>query len=106
MTATRAHDSGNGFGGESPGNIGSMAIQVEASRSCERRDAPTSGDASAPAAIVAAWVQSAERQLWQAREELKAARRRVVQMEDVVASWEGFAAALTQTRDPASSNPR
>lgn len=81
-----------------------MAIQAEASRSCERRDALTSGGSSAPAAIVATWVQAAERQLLEAREDLKAARRRVVQMEDVVASWEGFAAALAQHRDVARSD--
>jgi len=83
-----------------------MAIQAEAGRSCERRDALTSGGSSAPAAIVATWVQAAERQLLEAREELKAARRRVVQMEDVVTSWEGFAAALAQPRHAAGSNAR
>ena len=83
-----------------------MAIQAEASRRCERRDALTSGGPSAPAAIVATWVQAAERQLLEAREELKAARRRVVQMEDVVTSWEGFAAALAHNRDAAGSNAR
>ena len=81
-----------------------MAIQAQSSRSCERRDVLTSGGSSAPAAIVATWVQAAERQLLEAREELKAARRRVVQMEDVVTSWESFAAALTHDRDPAGAN--
>ena len=81
-----------------------MAIQMERTRSSERRDAPTSGGPVAPAAIVATWVQAAERQLLEAREELKAARRWVVQMEDVVTSWEGFAAALAEHRDPAGSN--
>ncbi|MEO6469477.1 MAG: hypothetical protein ABIP21_10290 [Acidimicrobiia bacterium] len=83
-----------------------MAIHAELSRKAERRDALTSGDSSAPAAIVASWVRAAERQLLEAREELKAARRRVVQMEDVVTSWEGFAAALAQHRDAAGSNAR
>ena len=83
-----------------------MAIQAQSSRSCERRDALISGGSSAPAAIVATWVQAAERQLLEAREALKAARRRVVQMEDVVTSWESFAAALTHDRDPAAANAR
>ena len=83
-----------------------MAIQAEAGRSCERRGALSAGGSSAPAAIVATWVQAAERQLLEAREELKAARRRVVQMEDVVTSWEGFAAALAHHRDAAGSNAR
>ena len=83
-----------------------MAIQTQSSRSCERRDALTSGGSSAPATIVATWVQAAERQLLHAREELKAARRRVVQMEDVVTSWEGFAAALADENDTADSRGR
>ena len=74
-------------------------------RACERREVSTS-DSPAPAAIVALWVDAAERQLLEAREQLKAARRRVVQLEDVVTSWEGFAATLSPSSDRADSAAR
>ena len=79
-----------------------MEIEAKMGRVCERREASTSSS-PAPAAIVASWVQSAERQLLDAREQLKAARRRVVQLEDVVTSWEGFAATLRPSGDRAGS---
>jgi hypothetical protein len=49
-------------------------------------------DAVTPEALVQRHVDSARRQLAEAREQLKAARRRVVQLEDAVCNWERFAA--------------
>lgn len=82
-----------------------METDAETGRACERREALPSISPE-PAAIVASWVHAAERQLLEAREELKAARRRVVQLEDVVTSWEGFAATLSQSGDRAESPAR
>ena len=44
-------------------------------------------------------VENARRQLAEARENLKAARRRVVQLEDALCNWERFAAEVRRTRD-------
>ena len=82
-----------------------MKIETRMGRACERREVSTSGS-PAPAVIVASWVHAAERQLLEAREELKAARRRVVQLEDVVTSWEGFAATLSPSGGRADSAAR
>ena len=50
-----------------------------------------------PEVLVERHVENARRQLAEARERLKAARRRVVQLEDAVGNWERFAAELRQT---------
>ena len=42
-------------------------------------------------------LEAAERKLSDGREDLKAARRRVVQLEDVVGSWKGFASEVQGT---------
>ena len=44
-----------------------------------------------PELLVARHVEDARRQLTLAREQLKGARRRVVQLEDAVTSWERLA---------------
>jgi hypothetical protein len=49
-----------------------------------------------PEALVQRHVDSARRQLAEAREQLKAARRRVVQLEDAVCNWERFAAEVRE----------
>lgn len=51
-----------------------------------------------PEALIERHVESACRQLAEARERLKGARRRVVQLEDAVCNWERFAAELRQDR--------
>lgn len=50
-----------------------------------------------PEVLVERHVENARRQLAEARERLKAARRRVVQLEDAVENWERFAAELRET---------
>ncbi len=50
-----------------------------------------------PEVLVERHVENARRQLAEARERLKAARRRVVQLEDAVGNWERFAVELRQT---------
>jgi hypothetical protein len=56
----------------------------------DRRPVETSTSVS-PEALVARHVESARSQLAEARERLKAARRRVVQLEDALTSWERLA---------------
>ena len=51
-----------------------------------------------PEALIERHVEGARRQLAEARERLKAARRRVVQLEDALCNWERFAAELRQDR--------
>ena len=59
----------------------------------ERRQTAASPSVQ-PEVLVERHVENARRQLAEARERLKAARRRVVQLEDVVGNWERFAADL------------
>ena len=59
----------------------------------ERRQS-TGSPAVSPEDLVQRHVDNARRQLAEARERLKAARRRVVQLEDAVCNWERFAAEL------------
>lgn len=59
----------------------------------ERRTTAAPGSAS-PETLIERQVRSARRQLADARESLKAARRRVVQLEDALCNWERFAAEL------------
>jgi hypothetical protein len=68
----------------------------------ERRQA-LGDDGVSPETLVQRHVDSARRQLAEAREQLKAARRRVVQLEDAVGNWERFAA---EVRDQAPSGDR
>jgi phage shock protein A len=63
----------------------------------ERRQT-VSNDEAGPETLVQRHVDSARRQLAEAREQLKAARRRVVQLEDAVDNWERFAAEVRQRR--------
>lgn len=71
-----------------------MATDLRTVSPNERREAPAGNLSPVPAVLVATWVETANRQLLRAREELKAARRRVVQLEDVVGSWKGIAESL------------
>jgi TolA-binding protein len=57
-------------------------------------------DGVSPETLVQRHVDSARRQLAEAREQLKAARRRVVQLEDAVGNWERFATEVRE-RGPA-----
>ncbi len=50
-----------------------------------------------PEALIERHVESARRQLADAREKLKAARRRVVQLEDALCNWERFATELRRS---------
>lgn len=68
----------------------------------ERRQTAAPGTVS-PEALIARHVENARRQLADARENLKAARRRVVQLEDALRNWERFAAELR--RDRGSGGP-
>jgi uncharacterized membrane protein YccC len=55
-------------------------------------------DPVSPEELIARHVENARRQLAEARENLKASRRRVVQLEDALSNWERFAAELRETR--------
>jgi hypothetical protein len=61
----------------------------------ERRQT-TGADGVSPETLVQRHVDSARRQLAEAREQLKAARRRVVQLEDAVCNWERFATEVRE----------
>jgi hypothetical protein len=63
----------------------------------ERRQTATP-DAVSPEELIARHVENARRQLAEARESLKASRRRVVQLEDALCNWERFADELRRTR--------
>jgi len=63
----------------------------------ERRQTKNS-EAVSPEALIERHVENARRQLADARENLKAARRRVVQLEDALRNWERFAAELRRSR--------
>ena len=86
---TQTTISTNGHGTSPPG---------EAAASPERRQTPAS-PAVSPEALVERHVESARRQLADARERLKAARRRVVQLEDALGNWERFAAELRRAAE-------
>jgi hypothetical protein len=68
----------------------------------ERRQTASSPSIS-PEVLVERHVENARRQLAEARERLKGARRRVVQLEDALANWERFAAELGHGRERGSS---
>jgi hypothetical protein len=59
----------------------------------DRRQTASSPSVS-PEVLVERHVENARRQLAEARERLKGARRRVVQLEDALANWERFAGEL------------
>jgi len=63
----------------------------------ERRATATT-EAVSPETLIERHVDSARRQLADARENLKAARRRVVQLEDALCNWERFAGELRRAR--------
>jgi hypothetical protein len=65
----------------------------------DRRQTTEPDEPVSPEALVERHIESARRQLAEARERLKAARRRVVQLEDAVCNWERFATDLRQYRD-------
>jgi hypothetical protein len=71
----------------------------ETNISQERRQTASSPSVS-PQTLVGRHVDNARRQLAEARERLKAARRRVVQLEDALQNWERFAAELREAHDP------
>ena len=75
---------------------------TESAVTAERRQTAASPSVS-PEVLVGRHVDNARRQLAEARERLKAARRRVVQLEDAVGNWERFAAELRQDRNGGQS---
>jgi hypothetical protein len=64
---------------------------------------PLSRESVSPEVLIERHVDSARRQLADARENLKAARRRVVQLEDALCNWERFATELRRSRGNTSS---
>jgi hypothetical protein len=70
----------------------------------ERRKTVASATIS-PEALIARHIDAARRQLADAREGLKAARRRVVQLEDALCNWERFAEELRRGRGNGRSHP-
>lgn len=89
MTQATINSNGNS-------NDRSTSLAPEEAPSPDRRQtaAPPSVQ---PEVLVERHVENARRQLADARERLKAARRRVVQLEDAVGNWERFAAELRQS---------
>jgi hypothetical protein len=63
----------------------------------ERRQAVTPGPIG-PEELIGRHIENARAQLADGRERLKAARRRVVQLEDAVAGWERLAAEMRAVR--------
>ena len=57
-------------------------------------------EAVTPEELIERHVENARRQLAEARESLKAGRRRVVQLEDALANWERFAAEVRRQLPP------
>ncbi|HEY3722630.1 MAG TPA: hypothetical protein VGN59_04620 [Acidimicrobiia bacterium] len=62
-------------------------------------------EAVTPEELIERHVENARRQLAEARENLKAARRRVVQLEDALCNWERFAEEMRRTRGDGRTNP-
>jgi hypothetical protein len=75
----------------------STPVRNEATDGPERRQT-AAPDSVSPEALIQRHVENARRQLAEARENLKAARRRVVQLEDALCNWERFAAELRRER--------
>jgi hypothetical protein len=88
---TQATINSNGNGHET-----GTSLDHEAAPSPDRRQTATPPSVR-PEVLVERHVENARRQLADARERLKAARRRVVQLEDAVGNWERFAAELRQS---------
>jgi len=88
MTMSQTTISSNGHSSADPTNaaVGPDRRQV------------TVPETVSPEALIERHVDSARRQLADARENLKAARRRVVQLEDALCNWERFAAELRRGR--------
>ncbi len=80
----------------SNGHTNGRATAPETAPSPDRRQTTTPPSVQ-PEVLVERHVENARRQLAEARERLKAARRRVVQLEDAVGNWERFAAELRQS---------
>jgi hypothetical protein len=80
----------------------SRATTADPSVSPDRRQTASS-PAISPEVLVERHVENARRQLADARERLKAARRRVVQLEDALGNWERFAAELRQAHERGTS---
>ena len=57
-------------------------------------------EALTPEELIERHVENARRQLAEARENLKAGRRRVVQLEDALSNWERFAAEVRRQLPP------
>jgi hypothetical protein len=64
----------------------------------ERRQTLSPGSVG-PEELIAHHVENARSQLADGRERLKGARRRVVQLEDALVSWERLAGELRAVRD-------
>jgi uncharacterized membrane protein YccC len=80
------------------------ATRPEPTVTSERRRT-VAPESVSPEALIARHVENARRQLAEARENLKASRRRVVQLEDALCNWERFAAELRRVRGN-GQNPR
>jgi hypothetical protein len=52
-----------------------------------------------PELLIARHIENARQQLLEGRERLKQARRRVVQLEEALSSWERLAGELRATKD-------
>lgn len=91
MTQTTVSTNGHS-NGQSSGPLS------DAAPAHERRQTPASPTVS-PEALVERHVENARRQLADARERLKGARRRVVQLEDALGNWERFAAEVRRAAE-------
>jgi hypothetical protein len=85
-------------------NNGHAAAGQSDALTAERRKS-VAPQALSPEALIARHVDSARRQLADARENLKAARRRVVQLEDALCNWERFAQELRSECGQRASGP-
>jgi hypothetical protein len=98
MTMTQTTVSTNGHAnGQSPGARDGI-VRDGAAPAHERRQTAASATVT-PEALVERHVENARRQLADARERLKGARRRVVQLEDALGNWERFAAEVRRAAE-------
>jgi hypothetical protein len=97
MTQTTISSNGHGT---DPATTPEPSIDLTNPMTTAERRQSTASPSVSPEVLVERHVENARRQLAEARERLKAARRRVVQLEDAVGNWERFAAELRNGRDP------
>ncbi len=76
-----------------------LTMTVKPLNDDRRSNARSAGDNLSPECLLANQIDAARDQLGDARERLKGARRKVVQMEEALANWEHIACELLARRE-------